>query len=184
MAKIIPNAREHILSTAKAIVSTQGIDALNMRSVSHGCGIALGTIYNYFPTKADLLVELMASYWDDFFIKVEEYLQEEHDFYTALRCIFNLQSQYVNAFRVEWLVPSFYQTPKGVQKGVILEQRYLQRFTQQIESLISKAHKAGYISPKRSEQDTAQFIQFNLVSLSRQHTISYDLFEDFLRELL
>ena len=70
------------------------------------------------------------------------------------------------------------------QKGVTLELRYLQRFTQQIESLISKVHKAGYISPKRCEQETAQFIQFNLVALSRQHTISYDLFEDFLRELL
>lgn len=184
MAKIIPKAREQILRTAKTIVNTQGIDALNMRSVSRGCKIALGTIYNYFPTKADLLVELMVGYWDDFFIKVEDYLQEEHDFYTALRRIFDLQSQYVNAFRLEWLVPSFYQTPEGVQEGVPLKQRYLQRFTQQIESLLSKAHKAGHICPKRCEQDTAQFIQFNLIALSQQHTISYDLFEEFLRELL
>ncbi len=76
-------------------------------------------------------------------------MQEKHDFYTTLRYIFNLQSQYVNAFRLEWLVPSLYQALEGVQKGVTLEQRYLQRFTQQIESLIFKAHKAGYIFPKK-----------------------------------
>lgn len=184
MAKIIPDAREHILKTAKEIVSTQGIDALNMRSVSRSCDIALGTIYNYFPTKADLLAELMAGYWDDFLLEVDNCLKEENSFYTALRYIFNLQDRYVSVFRLEWLVPSFYQTPDGMQKGIEWEQRYLQRFSQQIEQLISKAHKAGDISPKRSERDTARFIQFNLIALSRQHTFSYDLFEDFLKELL
>ncbi len=34
----------------------RGITAVNMRTVAAGCGIALGSLYNYFASKAELFV--------------------------------------------------------------------------------------------------------------------------------
>lgn len=184
MAKIITDAPKRILDTARGILENQGIDALNMRMISQSCGIALGTIYNYYPTKADILVALMADYWDEFLLAVEKEVQEEKDIFTALHCIYELQKHYISGFKTTWLVPALYDIPEGIQKGVKKEEGYLERLTQQIEKLLLKAQAAGEISLKKGERDTAKYILLNFMALSRQDSIPYEFLEQFLKDLL
>lgn len=56
-------SREAILATCKQIVAQSGMPALNMRVVAARCGVALGSIYNYFPSKEELLVATVESIW-------------------------------------------------------------------------------------------------------------------------
>lgn len=184
MAKIITDAPKRILHTAREVLESQGIDGLNMRTISQSCGIALGTIYNYYPTKADLLVELMADYWDEFLLGVEETVREEKEIFTALHGIYDLQQRYISGFKNMWLVPALYDVPEGIQKGVRKEEGYLERLTGQIEKLLIKAQAAGEISLKKEATDTAKFILLNFTALSRQSTLSYEFFEQFLKALL
>lgn len=51
MARVIDNPKQLILSHAKVILYDHGYQKLSMRALSKACGIALGTIYNYYPTK-------------------------------------------------------------------------------------------------------------------------------------
>lgn len=65
MAKDI--SRESIINISKEIVSKEGIQAVNMRYISKKADFAVGSIYNYFPSKTDLLIGTVGSIWEDIF---------------------------------------------------------------------------------------------------------------------
>lgn len=60
-------SREEILAQCRQLVMAQGMAAVNMRSVATACGVALGSLYNYFPSKADLVIATVESVWTDIF---------------------------------------------------------------------------------------------------------------------
>ncbi|URW88616.1 TetR/AcrR family transcriptional regulator [[Ruminococcus] torques] len=45
----------------------KGIAAVNMRTVASECGIALGSLYNYFSSKSELLSATIEAVWKDIF---------------------------------------------------------------------------------------------------------------------
>jgi AcrR family transcriptional regulator len=49
--KIIENIREQLLNETRAQVERQGYGRTTIRSVANACGIAVSTVYNYFPSK-------------------------------------------------------------------------------------------------------------------------------------
>lgn len=51
--------RERILDAAQRLAAAGGWDAVQMREVAEGAGVALGTLYRYFPSKVQLLVSLL-----------------------------------------------------------------------------------------------------------------------------
>ncbi|MGB4590324.1 MAG: TetR/AcrR family transcriptional regulator [Clostridiaceae bacterium] len=65
MPKLIENLREIILQTAKNNLLSEGYDKLSLREVSRQCNIAVGTIYNYFPSKIALITAIMLEDWRD-----------------------------------------------------------------------------------------------------------------------
>ena len=60
-------SREAILAKSREIIMEQGIPALNMRAVANACSVAVGSIYNYFPSKADLINAAVEDVWRDIF---------------------------------------------------------------------------------------------------------------------
>lgn len=63
----IITSREAILDVSREIVAKHGIGAVNMRSVANACNVSVGSIYNYFPSKADLLSAAVEDIWRDIF---------------------------------------------------------------------------------------------------------------------
>lgn len=60
-------SKEEILGACKAIVSEKGLRSLNMRAVAKRCNIALGSVYNYFSSKDDLIIAAVESVWESIF---------------------------------------------------------------------------------------------------------------------
>ena len=56
---------EKLVSQAYAIASRDGISALSVRKVAAACGIAVGSVYGYFPTKADLTAAVLTRFFED-----------------------------------------------------------------------------------------------------------------------
>lgn len=65
--KPVITSQKAILDTCRSLVMTQGLSAINMRSVAKACGVAVGSLYNYFPSKDDLLQATVRSVWTDIF---------------------------------------------------------------------------------------------------------------------
>ena len=57
--------REGLVSRAYAIASRDGISALSVRKVASACGIAVGSVYGYFPTKADLTAAVLTRFFEE-----------------------------------------------------------------------------------------------------------------------
>ena len=56
---------EKLVSQAYAIASRDGISALSVRKVATACGIAVGSVYGYFPTKADLTAAALTRFFEE-----------------------------------------------------------------------------------------------------------------------
>ena len=60
-------SKEEILKAGRKIAQEKGLDAINMRSVAAECNIALGTLYNYYANKDELVLAVIESIWKDIF---------------------------------------------------------------------------------------------------------------------
>lgn len=81
--KTVVTSREAILDTCRKMVTTEGLSAINMRSVAKSCGVAVGSLYNYFPSKGDLIQATVRSVWMDIFFELENRME----FQTFLECL-------------------------------------------------------------------------------------------------
>ena len=57
--------RESLVSQAYAIASRDGISSLSVRKLASACGIAVGSVYGYFPTKADLTAAVLTRFFEE-----------------------------------------------------------------------------------------------------------------------
>ena len=52
-----------LVEAGKEILKTQGIEAVNMRSIARFSNVSLGSIYNYYKDKDELLLAIVKSIW-------------------------------------------------------------------------------------------------------------------------
>ncbi|WP_229811389.1 TetR family transcriptional regulator [Streptosporangium pseudovulgare] len=53
-----------MVQAAAALASRGGVEAMQMRTVAERAGVALGTLYRYFPSKMDLVVAVVSEEFD------------------------------------------------------------------------------------------------------------------------
>lgn len=68
----IVTSKEEILNTSRALIQQKGWSAVNIRSVAAACGVSVGSIYNYFDSKAALLGATVESVWCELFHRPED----------------------------------------------------------------------------------------------------------------
>ena len=75
--------RERILAAAKKVFAELGADA-HMEVVARRAGVGVGTLYRHFPTKEDLLGELVAEQFATFLAQARRSLASVEDPWEAL----------------------------------------------------------------------------------------------------
>ena len=56
-----------ILTAGREFVAEHGLAALNMRGLAQKCGVSVGSLYNYFPSKTELTTAVIAEIWRSIF---------------------------------------------------------------------------------------------------------------------
>ena len=64
MPKIIENLPQRLQAEARRQIEESGFAAMTIRSVAKGCGVGVGTVYNYFPSKEVLVASFMLDDWN------------------------------------------------------------------------------------------------------------------------
>ena len=72
MPKIIENIRRQLLDTARAQIIRNGYEKTTIRSVAGECGVGVGTVYNYFPSKDMLIATFMLEDWQECLARMAE----------------------------------------------------------------------------------------------------------------
>lgn len=60
-------SKEDILRASRELIQQQGWAAVNIRSVAAACGVSVGSIYNYFGSKTELVGAAVESVWCEIF---------------------------------------------------------------------------------------------------------------------
>lgn len=63
----IVTSREEILKASRRLAKEKGWKAVSIRSVAAACGVSVGSIYYYFPSKTALLTDTVESVWYEIF---------------------------------------------------------------------------------------------------------------------
>ena len=66
MNRII-TSKEEILSQCKEMFVEEGVVSLSIRNVALACNVSIGTIYNYFDSKSELIDAVIESIWSEIF---------------------------------------------------------------------------------------------------------------------
>jgi TetR/AcrR family transcriptional repressor of nem operon len=69
------NVRQHILDTAKPIILGKGFVAVGLNEVLRAADVPKGSFYHYFKSKEFFGEALIASYFEDYLLKVDELLK-------------------------------------------------------------------------------------------------------------
>ena len=54
MNKIV-TSKDEILHRSRELIRERGLSAISIRSVAAACGVSVGSVYNYFDSKAELV---------------------------------------------------------------------------------------------------------------------------------
>lgn len=63
MGKRPITSKGELLEAAYSIASEKGLSGVNVREVASACNVAVGTVYNWYPTKSALVNDVIARFW-------------------------------------------------------------------------------------------------------------------------
>lgn len=184
LSRIIENPKQLILIKAKDILYREGYSKLSMRTLSKACDIALGTIYNYYPTKQNLVIEMMTDYWQNYLYSVQNVADSDADVYRKLNNIFKELKIFIESFRQYWLTPELYDSPEYVEGGLKKEYVFMEKLIDIVEDILVKEQASHHIHIKLDTRETANFIIMNFITMIQMPLFKYASFEVFLKELL
>ncbi|MGI6009941.1 MAG: TetR/AcrR family transcriptional regulator [Ruminococcus sp.] len=79
----VVTSKDEILKNSRKLIQQQGWSAVSIRSVAAASGVSVGSIYNYFGSKAELVNAAVESVWHEIF----HLPQEPMVFRDTLSCI-------------------------------------------------------------------------------------------------
>lgn len=152
-------SKEALLEIARDIAYHEGISKVSIRRLANESGVAIGTVYNYYPSKADLVVAVMEDFWKNVF-HGSHFNTDSRDYLGSIEEIYKRLSVNLAVFHKEFLedLPGMKKAEK--EKSHMVEQRYIEHMKAGVLSIINRDDR---ISPSVWSED---FTQEDLVAFT------------------
>lgn len=102
MPKIIPELREALIHAAKERILTSDSHDITIREIASDCNTAVGTVYNYFSSKDELLAAVMLEDWLNVIGQVNAAAAVSASFDDGVRAIDASLRGFVETYRPIW----------------------------------------------------------------------------------
>ena len=102
MPKRIPDLDSRILSLSRQTLLEQGYNALSMRTLAAQCGVAVGTLYNYYPSKAALVARLILDDWQQMLLRMAEAAESKTTLSDGLGQLCRILEGFTGRYRSVW----------------------------------------------------------------------------------
>ena len=89
MPKIIENLKQRLLTEAKEQIAQHGYECVTIRSIAQGCGVGVGTVYNYFPSKETLIATFLLEDWQDCLTQIQSVAACSQTPQPVLQCMYD-----------------------------------------------------------------------------------------------
>ncbi len=178
--------REIILYNANEIALNRGISEISIRAVAKKSGVSVGTVYNYYPSKAEIVVAVIEKFWKEAFEKLnlitlngENFIEKFQNFYIHLY-------DYLHNFKQNWL-EQISLLNKNVKKlGKKREEEYFSKIRTLIVLLMDSDRNINEKFKKDGifKEKIVEFIFDNMLLMLMKHEENIDFFISVLQKAL
>lgn len=178
--------KDVILNEAMNIAHTEGLSKISMRKIANNCNIGLGTIYNYYPTKDDIILDLVEKFWSCCFEGFDDVCKDDLDFFKTMENIYFHMLNYLNRFKKHCLEYMSELPLSSKSKGKTKEGEFLKEIIYVFVRIYNK-HKNEFRSDIDKEFDSyevSRFILDNMFAMLKRFECDYTFFDLALRKIL
>lgn len=178
----VVTSREAILKACREIVSEQGLAALNMRSVAEACHVSIGSLYNYFSDKDDLIISTIESVWKEIF-HMDQVCRTDLPFPDYVRWIFESVQRSTQEYPHFFTAHSLSLASSGKDKGRTTMEQYFSHMKSGMEKALNadRRVRTDAFSETFPESEFIDFILMNLLTLLMQNADHCDVLIELIR---
>ena len=110
MPKIIEDVKNRILCAARKRLLGGDLSSFSARGIAEDCGIAVGTIYNYYRDKESLIAAIMAQDWQAELQKAGEAVAAAPSIEAGILCLYEAMVAFSRVYESVWAA---YPTGEG-----------------------------------------------------------------------
>lgn len=178
--------KEELLKVIKELVKKEGMDKINIRLIAKECNVSVGSVYNYFPSKTDLVFELIESFWneviDDNFMEAIDHL----NFINFIEFTYQHFDCRLKDFTKDFLnqISSFNTQAKA--KGKTIETKFLENLKLIfLRNLVKDSSiKATIWNNTFTKQDFIDFVFINIIYALKQGQPNCNFFLTIIKKLI
>lgn len=173
--------RQVLLECAQKIECAEGVDAINIRRLATEAKIAVGTVYNYFESKDDVLFALTEAYWKNALFELRDCLTAKRFSGQAVQLLAYLRSKMTDCGEI--LMKSMHDNPDSGRARMTTMQKELKRLL--LELLRSDETVRSDVWSERFTQEAfADFVLMNLLALLQQKNGDTGVFLEVINRIL
>lgn len=110
MPKIIEDVENRILRAARQRLLGGDLSSFSARGIAEDCGIAVGTIYNYYRDKESLMAAIMAQDWQTELERAGEAVAAAPGIEAGILCLYEAMRRFSDLYESVWAA---YPTGEG-----------------------------------------------------------------------
>ncbi len=175
--------RDRIYDAALELLSEKGYNRTHMRDISERAELAVGTLYNYYNSKADLYMEIMEAKWDEIrtihLRNIVHLVCTGDDLFTIMKGI--LWPIFRDMFAIgmdDWgeLFMAVFSSKKHMARGSHIDLEAIQGFAALIAKLQKRGIAQASIEPFTIATSIYSVIAFNVLALLFVEGMNKDYF--------
>lgn len=152
-------SKASILKESREIVAREGLNALSIRKLAKQCNVAVGSIYNYFSSKDELMISTIESVWEDIF-RIDDSDENYDNFLTYLGDIFNHLSVGIEKYPNFFTIHSLSFKSQSISKAKDSMSTYLDKLRDNMIEILDRDSdiKANAFDDEFTKDDLVKFI--------------------------
>lgn len=114
MPKNLSNVKEDILAVTRQLIKNTGYSDLNIRKIASECGVATGTVYNYYSSKNQIIGEILLNEWNLMLRRIDQNTKALTEVLDKLELMFNELNNFMINVHGAW-----FQTHPVSNEGIM-----------------------------------------------------------------
>lgn len=173
MPKIINNLREKLMVKGREILIFKGYNSLNIRDLVKECDIAIGTFYNYYKNKDEIVNAIIKADWEKIIASTATKMKNQDlNFKEKMYIMYDG----VNEFLKNYLDTFMVMISNGAREHRYRNDKILVPYENILKEILVFHKNKGDISYAIEDEKLSKLILNNIIFICKDNSISFDEF--------
>ncbi len=181
----VVTSKEAILTVCRELATEHGFQSLNMRTVAMKCNVSVGSVYNYFPSKSDLVAAVIQDVWESIF-KLNKISNEQDCFVDYVIWMFERVKVGISEYPDFFTAHSMSFASSDKEKGRQVMSKYFNHMKSGMLVTLQKDKKVNLsvFTENFTQKDFVDFIFSNIITLLMKHETSCRILTEIIKRTI